>query len=294
LFNVAVFLNCFSEDSGESKKLKKPWVKALYKNQGVPDNYVDTTFLTEMKKNLFVRDYDYYSLLMHTGCITQQIHSVIIFVMCFIYLNQALLDPYALNLISIGILCLCYIVRRVCDSNAFDMKAVIIFCTASFVLSPVLMSLTDTISTDTIYAMATVMLLVHLISHNYIFQLNFSNEGVVSFNAGIFATVCLASRLSHLFQGYSLIVLSVLLFDVLPSLRRYLKLHLRPYSNLFLSMSLFMLSVYMVATQTVTLAMMIVVLFLFITFICPYFLIHLQPIKNNLYGPWDEAVVAER
>lgn len=37
----------------------------------------------------------------------------------------------------------------------------------SYCLSPVLASLTETISTDTIYAMTTVMLLANLAFHNY-------------------------------------------------------------------------------------------------------------------------------
>lgn len=32
-------------------KWKKPWKKVLYEDQGVPDNYVDGSFLEEMKKN---------------------------------------------------------------------------------------------------------------------------------------------------------------------------------------------------------------------------------------------------
>lgn len=30
---------------------KKPWRKVLYEDQGFPDNYVDKSFLDEMKKN---------------------------------------------------------------------------------------------------------------------------------------------------------------------------------------------------------------------------------------------------
>ena len=31
--------------------VKKRWQKVLYMDQGVPDNYVDKSFLDEMKKN---------------------------------------------------------------------------------------------------------------------------------------------------------------------------------------------------------------------------------------------------
>jgi len=49
-----------------------------------------------------------------------------------------------------------------------DMKTVLIFAGFSYCLSPVLVSLTETIATDTIYAMTTVMLLANLLFHDYL------------------------------------------------------------------------------------------------------------------------------
>ena len=48
-----------------------------------------------------------------------------------------------------------------------DVKTVLIFITFGYALSPVLMTLTDTISTDTIYAMTVFMLLANLLFHDY-------------------------------------------------------------------------------------------------------------------------------
>ncbi len=48
-----------------------------------------------------------------------------------------------------------------------DMKTVCIFLAFGYGLSPVLMTLTDTISTDTIFAMTTAMLLANLLFHDY-------------------------------------------------------------------------------------------------------------------------------
>ena len=47
------------------------------------------------------------------------------------------------------------------------MKTVSIFLAFGFGLAPVLMTLTDTISTDTIYAMTAFMLLANLMFHDY-------------------------------------------------------------------------------------------------------------------------------
>ena len=47
------------------------------------------------------------------------------------------------------------------------MKTVFIFVAFGYGLSPVFMTLTDTISTDTIYAMTAFMLLSNLLFHDY-------------------------------------------------------------------------------------------------------------------------------
>lgn len=54
-----------------------------------------------------------------------------------------------------------------CISVFDDVKTFILFTGFSFGLSPVLVSLTETISTDTIYAMTTIMLLANLLFHDY-------------------------------------------------------------------------------------------------------------------------------
>lgn len=53
-------------------------------------------------------------------------------------------------------------------SVADDIKTAVIFAGFSYCLSPVLVSLTETIATDTIYAMTTVMLLANLLFHDYL------------------------------------------------------------------------------------------------------------------------------
>ena len=53
-----VMLQAMITDTGKDNdflstqmKWKNPWKKVLYEDQGVPDNYVDKSFLEEMKKN---------------------------------------------------------------------------------------------------------------------------------------------------------------------------------------------------------------------------------------------------
>ena len=48
-----------------------------------------------------------------------------------------------------------------------DFKSAILYLVFGAGLSPILMTLTKTISTDTIYAMTTIMLLANLLFHDY-------------------------------------------------------------------------------------------------------------------------------
>ena len=78
--------------------------------------------------------------------------------------------------------------------------------------------LTDTISTDTIYTMTTLVLLIHLIFHDYGLRSSFVSHPL-SLNAGLFAAVCLASRLPTSFDAFVLLSASVLTFVLFPIFR---------------------------------------------------------------------------
>ena len=60
------------------------------------------------------------------------------------------------------------------------------------------------------------MLLVHLVVHDY----DEGRDSALSLNAGLFAAVCLASRLPTAFDGFALLSTSVEAFALLPAVRR--------------------------------------------------------------------------
>ena len=62
---------------------------------------------------------------------------------------------------------LLYLSFKFFSSDTDDVKTAVLFLGVSFILSPVLVSLTETISTDTIYSMTTVTLLANLLFHDY-------------------------------------------------------------------------------------------------------------------------------
>ncbi|KAL9988605.1 hypothetical protein ACROYT_G003067 [Oculina patagonica] len=76
----ALVLQTMVSDTGKGNdflsvqvKRKKPWRKVLYEDQGVPDNYVDKSFLEEMKKNLNTRTYQFWSVVSESGAVSQQV-----------------------------------------------------------------------------------------------------------------------------------------------------------------------------------------------------------------------------
>ncbi|KAL2736608.1 phosphatidylinositol N-acetylglucosaminyltransferase subunit C [Vespula maculifrons] len=115
------------------------WKKNLYEFTDLPDNYTDSTFLTELRKNV---KSDYVSRL------------------------------EAINLAAI------------------------------------LRTLTETISTDTIYAMTILMFLTHLIFNKYgSTEIFFSDS--LSITSSIFGSLMLASRLASPLHAFSLLTVSL-------------------------------------------------------------------------------------
>ncbi|ELU06667.1 hypothetical protein CAPTEDRAFT_18114, partial [Capitella teleta] len=276
--------------------MKNRWRKVLYENHDKPDNYIDETFLDDLKKNLYVRKYDLWTVIRESGVVTQQISCVCIFVLLFIYMKEDKISPQMLVAISlattfVGYLFFCWLSASELRRSAWaDLKSAGAFLTLSFGLSPILMTLTSTISTDTVYAMTVAMLLTNLLFHDY-----GANAAIVSqslsLNAAIFSAVCLASRLPTRWHAFATLALALQIFALWPSLRICLK-QKHWLNQCLTTLLLTVLSVVGMATISFTGAVLLALLHLFISFGCSTWLIALQPLKNNIHGPWDEAVIS--
>lgn len=277
------------------------WKKILYEDQGVNDNYVDETFLEELKKNLHVRTYDYWTAARESGTVTQQMCSVCIFVVVFIYMDEHKLSPLILYAVSSILTLVGYIIKEMITSDQEensnkrtrldDVKTAAMFVGFSLILCPVLVSLTQTISTDTIYCMSTVMLLSNLLFHDY-----GPHTAVVSsplsLNAAIFAAVCLASRLQSPLHAFSIVTFALDIFALWPGLRIELKKKGPIYQNM-MSLIVGVIASGALLSVSVIGAAIFICIHLFINFVCPAWLCRLQPYKDNIYGPWDEAVIRD-
>lgn len=150
------------------------WTKKLYLKTDFPDNYVDTeSFLKLKQTNINAKFYKYWPTVYNSGIITHQISSVVIFALIYVYLRFELININDLMLYYVIPICLSgYLVKLFIDHFDLiriknDCMNLIKFVCFTYGLSPILNSLTETISSDTIFAMSTFMLALNLMTHNY-------------------------------------------------------------------------------------------------------------------------------
>lgn len=287
-----------NDSNDEEVYYQKNWTKKLYIKHPYPDNYVDKSFLQFKKINVNARIYSYWSCVSYSGLILHQLSSVLIFVLIYIYLHFNLIRVQSLMLYYVAPICLlAYFGKMLVIDVSFskirrDILDLIKFLLFTYGLSPILNSLTESISSDTIYRTSAFMLFLNLVFHDY-----YSNEVAIasktlSFNAALFACVCLASRFhTSSFHTFSLMTIAFFLFALWPEYRRYLQNNY-PKSTVMLTIVNLMVCVAMLVSLKFWYSLVIyLTLFLIISFICPAILIKLQVYKRTIHGPWDEASI---
>lgn len=115
----------------------------------------------------------------------------------------------------------------------------------------------------------------------------------VSLNAGIFASLLLASRLGSDSHAFVIIAFAVELFALFPIMVHHLKSRTWWGSNI-LVMALIAVAVALVRPLSSVVTYIYISSVVFTTFVSPFCLQWIQRYKNEIHGPWDEAVPARR
>jgi phosphatidylinositol glycan class C protein len=279
---------------------KKPWRKILYETQQYPDNYVDSdTFLIGLVQNANFIQYDFWTVVLESAAVSQQVTIVALFCRMFVEIwVEALELPFLLT-INAGIVVVGYLLFVLLENTEFDLrkffrqaiKILLVFSTV-LALSPVLHTLTNSFSDDTIWSLTSVLLVIHLYFHDYGYINAVSDRftAPVSVNAAIFASVCLASRLKNSLYVFVFISFAIVTFALFPNARN----RLRRFSVEFhvgLTVLLFVLAACLIMSISYFIAIAYIVAIFSITFLGPYGLIFIQKYKNGINGPWDEAIV---
>ncbi|XP_073964777.1 uncharacterized protein isoform X1 [Choristoneura fumiferana] len=268
---------------------KKPWVKNLYENREYPDNYTDSKFLEDLRKNLYVEKVTLRQAVEGSFRVVLRLSLCVLYAILFVYMYNDWVHTNTVIYVSIIVTIVSYILYLFTEGSAIlsNFKTVLVYVVIGYLVSPVLHTLTDTVSTDTIYAWAVIMMLTHLIFFDYSVPVALVSNSL-SINAAIFASVCLVSRLSTPFDAFVLLTVSVIFFVLSPQLFKVL---LR--TRLFLISCILVLCLALVClySVSVTLLFYFVILVLILTVYCPVMFVRWQKYKDNIYGPWDEAII---
>ncbi|XP_064189611.1 phosphatidylinositol N-acetylglucosaminyltransferase subunit C isoform X3 [Anguilla rostrata] len=293
---IASAFSVMGADSDPGAPSAVPWRKVLYERQPFPDNYVDRRFLEELRRNVGVRRYRYWPVVREAGLVTQQLSCVAAFLTLWWYMYQGQLYPFTLLLA--GLLCalLGYGLyealggpRTAGRTRLADLQSAAIFLAFTFGFSPVLKTLTESVSTDTVYAMSALMLLAHLVTFPYAQP---SPPGSLSLNAALFGSVCLASRLPGALHTFAMVTCALLVFALWPCLLHRLRDRAPrgfPWAAALVSLG----GIGGLASQSPGGAVLLALVQLALTLLCPLLLLWLQEHKDNIHGPWDEAEIHE-
>ncbi|XP_046646210.1 phosphatidylinositol N-acetylglucosaminyltransferase subunit C-like [Daphnia pulicaria] len=267
--------------------LEDKWEKVLFKKSSFPDNYTDPKFLDEIKRNVHFKPIDTRTALLKSTRISTQISVTVIFWAVFLQLK----DGSAIWEVTYGIfsfiIIAAYVVSFRFNNILPVLKNVFLFIAVGYGCTPVLKTLTDTISTDSIYAMSVVLMLVHIAFHQY------GMDGVcvspyVSLNAAICGAICLASRLQETRHAFALLTLAVQAFALFPKLYEVLNYTLIAFIILTAGAFCCMISISLVS------AILFLLSIFCVNLIFPLCFVWAQQYKNNIYGPWDEAMIFNR
>lgn len=128
---------------------------------------------------------------------------------------------------------------------------------------------------------------MHVLLHDYGID-GFLVSRAISLNAGIFASICLASRLSSSFHAFSLLVISAETFALKPLLFKKLW---QPW----MVIPLIAITCWYLWIISKAVLIIYVVVILFVNVFCPFLFYKLNNHvhKNNIFGTWDEAILKE-
>lgn len=276
---------------GLKKRLN--WKKLLYQNQPFPDNYVDESFLSQLKRNETVRPYKYWELVNDFSLILFHLTNLTLVILIFVSIYRFDWDSTYIVASSSIITLTGYILwelRLKVHSKVLKIKSFILVIFMFLLLSPVLKSLTRSTSSDSIWSISVILSMFNLIFHDYAMNVHMPfYKPILSTNLSLSNALVLASRLNSTWQVFCFILFAIQSNTLLPlfdfSLRRYSPvLHYLLFTGLTLVVEYLMIQL-----SNVNVFLLWSSIQIFILFMLPGYFLFLQRYKNELSGPWDIA-----
>ncbi|KAL7645354.1 UNVERIFIED_CONTAM: hypothetical protein RMT77_003740 [Armadillidium vulgare] len=283
------------------KKLEndvEEWERVLWKRQPFPDNFVSKSFFRVHTKCIKI---NFSQALYGSVLVTQEICSCVALVVIFLSLSAEELNAFLILLLT-GIFSLSgYVIMRA--STFFsegnleilldELKTALFVVVLSWFSSPIIKTLTASVSTDTIHACTISLLLLHLIFHPFGADVAIVKP-TMSHNLGLFAAVCLASRLSNNLDVFALVIVAIGLFSLFPNFRFHCQETYGKATCLLLSTIVIFACIFGLIFHAIFLMPILVLSIVFVNVLSPLLFIYFQSYRKNIYGPWDEAMINEK
>lgn len=293
-------------DTGIREKYgaRSKWRKVAYGGMqpGFDDNHTDESFLEDMVTNANVVKRNMVKVMQDSVSISQYLCVVALVGLVWTYTLKSTLDENSLLLLDVSLLGLGFVVLLF-TGEMISLKLffhyllnISFFTTGLYVLAPIYYTLTRSISSDSIWAVTVLLILLHLFLHDYSGSTikalgalqNPTLTSCISLNASIVASVFIASRLPSRLHVFAIMLFSLQVFLFAPLVTYCIK----KYSlclHLLLSFCLMMVALGFVYSLHRLLFVMLLGLLVFVNVVCPYWLIRIQEYKFEINGPWDEA-----
>uniref|UniRef100_A0A0N4VI06 Phosphatidylinositol glycan, class C n=1 Tax=Enterobius vermicularis TaxID=51028 RepID=A0A0N4VI06_ENTVE len=257
----------------------------LYEKQPFPDNYAGgAEFLKELKTNMAVVKYTWLEAACGASRVILHENAIVAYMVTFenlmdlpsnsCYALLAVFSVVAVLLYVIHILISGFAISRICD-HFYSLITLLLF---GYALTPVISTLTTTISTDTIYAMSISLFMFSFIFHDYGLDAAIVSEAF-SVNLSLAASVCLVSRIESCEIAFCLLAFSMALFSYWPKLRNRLCQRYDLVSLLMVSM-IFPVTLFYLYRTSPPLSAVHLFLNFFIVLVAPWILVKMQPLKR--------------
>ncbi|ERN09714.1 hypothetical protein AMTRI_Chr08g202240 [Amborella trichopoda] len=280
------------------------WRKVAYGGMqpGYDDNYTDESFLEAMVMNSNVVKRDLLKVMRDSVSISQYLCVVALVVCVWTYTLGSIIDEKLLLsldavLLGLGFLVLLLTERRLSLPllSKYFLNIGFFIC-GLYVLAPLFHTLTRSISSDSIWALTVSLLIVHLFLHDYSGSIirppgapnNPTLTSNISLNASIVASVLIASRLPSRLHVFAIMLFSLQVFIFGPLVIHCLKQY-SVKAHLWFSFTLTCSTLAIIFPINRLVFVIFLGLLLFVTVVCPYWLIRMQEYKFEIEGPWDEA-----
>lgn len=303
-----------AEDGGKFEKV-------LWRKQPFPDNHVPESFLSDLRTNSQIVLPSLQELMLASLRVLERFLSVVLFALLFVHLHLGTVDS---ELLLVALLCKSGFStvspsilgigvgygekerkgarrrgRREAISSALSK---LIMGLVLLAVSPVLRTLTESTTSDSIWALSAMLFFLHLALADYTSSSYTGGEreggnklsDTLSFNAAISASVVLASRLNTNTDTFTLLTLSILLFAPTASpIGTSRSKGMGKFGLLYIT-TMVTASSFIVLTKQDTEWVGTVVIWTnvvvgFVSVGCSYWIKYAQGWKMEFAGPWDPA-----